>query len=105
LGGADDPDESVNELAPIAAKYAGRERPAVLDPATPSSSAAMSFTALMRTAATRERGGRSLALLQRALARAVGDRARPHLLACGATHLQHAAKVPAARGRLGERAL
>ena len=32
VGGADDPDESVNELAPIAAKYPGRERPAVLDP-------------------------------------------------------------------------
>ena len=32
VSGADDPDESKNELAPIAAKYAGRERPAVLDP-------------------------------------------------------------------------
>jgi phytanoyl-CoA hydroxylase len=32
VSGADDPDESVNELAPVAAKYRGRERPAVLDP-------------------------------------------------------------------------
>jgi ectoine hydroxylase-related dioxygenase (phytanoyl-CoA dioxygenase family) len=32
VSGADDPDESVNDLARIAAKYPGRERPAVLDP-------------------------------------------------------------------------
>jgi phytanoyl-CoA hydroxylase len=32
VAGADDPDESVNGLAQIAAKYPGRERPAVLDP-------------------------------------------------------------------------
>jgi phytanoyl-CoA hydroxylase len=32
VGGADDPDESLNELTPIAAKYPGRERPAILDP-------------------------------------------------------------------------
>jgi phytanoyl-CoA hydroxylase len=32
ISGADDPDESRNGLAAIAAKYAGRERPAVLDP-------------------------------------------------------------------------
>jgi phytanoyl-CoA hydroxylase len=32
VSGADDPDESRNELTPIAAKYAGREQPAVLDP-------------------------------------------------------------------------
>jgi phytanoyl-CoA hydroxylase len=32
VDGADDPDESRNELAPIAAKYAGRERAAILDP-------------------------------------------------------------------------
>jgi ectoine hydroxylase-related dioxygenase (phytanoyl-CoA dioxygenase family) len=32
VSGADDPDESVNELAPVAAKYRGRERAAVLDP-------------------------------------------------------------------------
>jgi phytanoyl-CoA hydroxylase len=32
VGGADDPDESVNDLARIAAKYPGRERPAVLEP-------------------------------------------------------------------------
>jgi phytanoyl-CoA hydroxylase len=32
VSGADDPDESVNQLAPIAARYAGRERPAILDP-------------------------------------------------------------------------
>jgi phytanoyl-CoA hydroxylase len=32
VAGADDPDESRNGLAPIAAKYAGREVPAVLDP-------------------------------------------------------------------------
>jgi len=32
VSGADDPDESRNELTPIAEKYAGRERPAVLDP-------------------------------------------------------------------------
>jgi phytanoyl-CoA hydroxylase len=30
--GADDPDEARNGLAPVAAKYAGREVPAVLDP-------------------------------------------------------------------------
>jgi phytanoyl-CoA hydroxylase len=30
--GADDPDESRNGLSPVAAKYAGRERPAELDP-------------------------------------------------------------------------
>ncbi|MGH2821634.1 MAG: phytanoyl-CoA dioxygenase family protein [Thermoleophilaceae bacterium] len=30
--GADDPDESRNGLTPVAAKYAGRERPAELDP-------------------------------------------------------------------------
>lgn len=32
VSGADDPDESVNDLAKIAAKYPGRERPAVLEP-------------------------------------------------------------------------
>jgi phytanoyl-CoA hydroxylase len=32
VSGADDPDESRNELTPVAAKYAGRERPAILDP-------------------------------------------------------------------------
>jgi phytanoyl-CoA hydroxylase len=32
IAGADDPDESRNELTPVAAKYAGREVPAVLDP-------------------------------------------------------------------------
>jgi phytanoyl-CoA hydroxylase len=32
ITGADDPDESRNDLAPVAAKYAGREQPAVLDP-------------------------------------------------------------------------
>ena len=30
--GADDPDEARNGLTPVAARYAGRERPAVLDP-------------------------------------------------------------------------
>jgi phytanoyl-CoA hydroxylase len=32
ITGADDPDESRNGLTPVAAKYAGREQPAVLDP-------------------------------------------------------------------------
>jgi phytanoyl-CoA hydroxylase len=32
VSGADDPDESVNDLARVAAKYPGRQRPAVLDP-------------------------------------------------------------------------
>jgi phytanoyl-CoA hydroxylase len=32
VSGADDPDESVNGLTPVAAKYVGRERPAILDP-------------------------------------------------------------------------
>jgi ectoine hydroxylase-related dioxygenase (phytanoyl-CoA dioxygenase family) len=32
ISGADDPDESRNGLTPVAARYAGRERPAVLDP-------------------------------------------------------------------------
>jgi phytanoyl-CoA hydroxylase len=32
IEGADDPDESRNGLRPVAAKYAGRERPAELDP-------------------------------------------------------------------------
>jgi ectoine hydroxylase-related dioxygenase (phytanoyl-CoA dioxygenase family) len=32
VGGADDPDESVNDLARVAPRYPGRERPAVLDP-------------------------------------------------------------------------
>jgi ectoine hydroxylase-related dioxygenase (phytanoyl-CoA dioxygenase family) len=32
VSGADDPDESVNDLARVAAKYPGREQPAVLDP-------------------------------------------------------------------------
>jgi phytanoyl-CoA hydroxylase len=32
IAGADDPDESRNGLTPVAAKYAGREAPAVLDP-------------------------------------------------------------------------
>jgi phytanoyl-CoA hydroxylase len=32
VSGADDPDESVNDLAAVAAKYAGREVPAVLGP-------------------------------------------------------------------------
>jgi ectoine hydroxylase-related dioxygenase (phytanoyl-CoA dioxygenase family) len=32
VGGADDPDESRNGLTPVAAKYAGREVPAVLEP-------------------------------------------------------------------------
>jgi ectoine hydroxylase-related dioxygenase (phytanoyl-CoA dioxygenase family) len=32
VAGADDPDESVNGLAPVAARYRGRERAAVLDP-------------------------------------------------------------------------
>jgi phytanoyl-CoA hydroxylase len=32
VSGADDPDESVNDLAEVAARYPGRERPAILDP-------------------------------------------------------------------------
>jgi ectoine hydroxylase-related dioxygenase (phytanoyl-CoA dioxygenase family) len=32
VSGADEPDEARNELAHVAAKYTGRERPAVLDP-------------------------------------------------------------------------
>ena len=32
VSGADDPDESRNGLTPVAAKYAGREVPAVLEP-------------------------------------------------------------------------
>jgi hypothetical protein len=32
VSGADDPDESLNDLAQIAARYPGRERPAILDP-------------------------------------------------------------------------
>jgi phytanoyl-CoA hydroxylase len=32
VAGADDPDESRNDLARVAAKYAGREKPVVLDP-------------------------------------------------------------------------
>jgi ectoine hydroxylase-related dioxygenase (phytanoyl-CoA dioxygenase family) len=32
VAGADDPDESRNGLTPVAAKYPGREHPAVLDP-------------------------------------------------------------------------
>ena len=32
VSGADDPDESRNGLTPVAARYAGRERPAVLEP-------------------------------------------------------------------------
>ena len=32
IGGADDPDESRNGLLPVAARYEGRERPAVLEP-------------------------------------------------------------------------
>jgi phytanoyl-CoA hydroxylase len=32
VSGADDPDESVNDLTRVAAKYAGRVRPAILDP-------------------------------------------------------------------------
>jgi phytanoyl-CoA hydroxylase len=32
VSGADDPDECLNDLAQVAAKYPGRERPAVLDP-------------------------------------------------------------------------
>jgi phytanoyl-CoA hydroxylase len=32
IAGADDPDEARNDLTPVAARYAGRERPAVLDP-------------------------------------------------------------------------
>jgi phytanoyl-CoA hydroxylase len=32
IAGADDPDESRNDLAPVAARYAGREVPAVLEP-------------------------------------------------------------------------
>jgi phytanoyl-CoA hydroxylase len=32
VSGADDPDESANDLTRVAAKYAGREQPAILDP-------------------------------------------------------------------------
>jgi phytanoyl-CoA hydroxylase len=32
IAGADDPDEARNGLTPVAARYAGRERPAVLEP-------------------------------------------------------------------------
>jgi phytanoyl-CoA hydroxylase len=91
VSGADDPDESVNELAPIAAKYPGRERSAVLDPGD-----AVFFGGHVLH---RSHENRSATRTRRAF---VGHycNARshvpweldhgPHLLARGSTHLPHA---------------
>jgi ectoine hydroxylase-related dioxygenase (phytanoyl-CoA dioxygenase family) len=91
VSGADDPDESVNELAQIAAKYPGRERPAVLDPGD-----AVLFGGHVLHRSHENRGATRM---RRAF---VGHycNARshvpwelehgPHLLARGSTHLQYA---------------
>jgi phytanoyl-CoA hydroxylase len=90
VSGADDPDESVNDLARIAAKYPGRERPAVLDPGD-----AVFFGGHVLH---RSHENRSATRMRRAF---VGHycNARshvpwetehgPHLLARGSTHLPH----------------
>jgi ectoine hydroxylase-related dioxygenase (phytanoyl-CoA dioxygenase family) len=90
VSGADDPDESRNELAPIAARYAGREHPAVLDPGD-----AVFFGGHVLH---RSHANRSASRSRRAF---VGHycNARshvpwetehgPHLLARGQTHLPH----------------
>jgi phytanoyl-CoA hydroxylase len=91
VSGADDPDESVNDLARIAAKYPGRERPAVLDPGD-----AVFFGGHVLH---RSHANRSATRTRKAF---VGHycNARshvpwetehgPHLLARGSTHLPHA---------------
>jgi phytanoyl-CoA hydroxylase len=91
VSGADDPDESVNDLAQIAAKYPGRERPAILDPGD-----AVFFGGHVLH---RSHENRSTTRLRRAF---VGHycNARshvpwetehgPHLLARGTTHLPYA---------------
>jgi phytanoyl-CoA hydroxylase len=90
VSGADDPDESVNDLARIAAKYPGRERPAVVDPGD-----AVFFGGHVLH---RSHANRSATRSRRAF---VGHycNARshvpwetehgPHLLARGGTHLPH----------------
>jgi ectoine hydroxylase-related dioxygenase (phytanoyl-CoA dioxygenase family) len=109
VSGADDPDESRNELTPVAAKYAGRERPAVLDPGD-----AVFFGGHVLH---RSHENRSSTRKRRAF---VGHycNARslvpwetehgPHLLARGSTHLPYAQPQFAragAHGPLVERAL
>ena len=76
IAGADDPDESRNGLTPVAAKYAGREVPAVLDPGD-----VVFFGGHVLHRSHANRSADALAarlrrpLLQRALLRAVGRRA------------------------------
>jgi ectoine hydroxylase-related dioxygenase (phytanoyl-CoA dioxygenase family) len=90
VSGADDPDESVNELAQIAAKYPGRERPAVLDPGD-----AVFFGGHVLH---RSHANRSSSRKRRAFAgHYCNARSHvpwetehgPHLLAQGSTHLPH----------------
>jgi phytanoyl-CoA hydroxylase len=108
VSGADDPDESVNDLARIAAKYPGREQPAVLDPGD-----AVFFGGhvLHRSHANRSRDRYRRAFVGHycnarshvpwdddplAHGEAANER---HILARGSTHLPHArpkfAQVPA----------
>jgi phytanoyl-CoA hydroxylase len=89
VNGADDPDESVNELSPIAAKYAGRERPAVLDPGD-----AVFFGGhvLHRSHANRSARSRRAFVGHYCNARSHvpwETEHGPHLLARGETHLPH----------------
>jgi phytanoyl-CoA hydroxylase len=110
VAGADDPDESRNGLTPIAAKYAGREIPAVLDPGD-----VVFFDGhvLHRSHANRS-GGRSRRsfVAHYCNARsyvpwddeplAGGEMANGrHILARGSTHLPHAQPRFVARADLG----
>jgi phytanoyl-CoA hydroxylase len=90
VAGADDPDESRNDLARVAAKYSGRERPIVLNPGD-----AVSFggRVLHRSHANRSARNRRAFVGHYCNARSWvpwegGNGA--HILARGETHLPHA---------------
>lgn len=100
ISGADDPDESRNGLTPVAAKYAGHEVPAVLDPgdavffhghALHRSHANASATRSRRSFVAHYCSARSHVPWDDApLADGEMGNAR-HILARGTTHLPHAA--------------
>jgi phytanoyl-CoA hydroxylase len=90
VAGADDPDESRNELARVAAKYAGRERPVVL---APGDAVLFGGRALHRSHANRSTRSRRAFVAHYCNARSWvpwegGNGA--HILARGRTHLPYA---------------
>lgn len=99
ITGADDPDEARNGLTPVAARYSGRERPAVLEPGDAvffgghvlhRSHPNRSATRSRRAFVAHYCNARSFVPWDddpREVGRGFNDR---HVLARGATHLRHA---------------